>query len=289
MEQPPLVLSTSSGPVVRPNDGSITFIGTATVLIRYAGFTILTDPNFLHAGQRIHLGYGLHATRLTDPAIEIDQLPPLDLVVLSHMHEDHFDRVAADKLDKSTAILTTGQAASVLKRRGFTAAHPMRTWQSREVVKGSRRLRISSMPGRHGPRLIAPLMPPVMGSMLEFQPGPGAFRIYISGDTLIGDPRLADIPLKYPEIDLALLHLGGTRIFGILVTMDGRQGVQAMRLLRPRRSIPIHYNDYDVFHSSLDDFRNAVVLAGLESKVRYLSHGQTYRFHFAPRAIETRA
>lgn len=39
--------------------GSIFFIGTATVLIRYAGFTILTDPNFLHAGDHAHLGHGL--------------------------------------------------------------------------------------------------------------------------------------------------------------------------------------------------------------------------------------
>ena len=39
--------------------GSIFFVGTATVILRYAGFTILTDPNFLHAGDHVHLGYGL--------------------------------------------------------------------------------------------------------------------------------------------------------------------------------------------------------------------------------------
>ena len=72
---------------------SIFFVGTATVLIRYAGFTILTDPNFLHAGDHAHLGYGLHSERLTNPAIEIEDLSPLDLVLLSHLHGDHFDRV----------------------------------------------------------------------------------------------------------------------------------------------------------------------------------------------------
>jgi hypothetical protein len=36
--------------------GSIFFVGTATVILRYAGFTILTDPNFLHAGDHVHLG-----------------------------------------------------------------------------------------------------------------------------------------------------------------------------------------------------------------------------------------
>src|SRR5215210_4382529 len=81
--------------------GSIFFVGTATVLIRYAGFTILTDPNFLHQGDHVHLGYGLISRRLTNPAVEIEDLPPLDLVVLSHLHGDHFDRVAEAKLDKT--------------------------------------------------------------------------------------------------------------------------------------------------------------------------------------------
>lgn len=55
--------------------GSVFFVGTATVIIRYAGFTILTDPNFLHAGDHVHLGYGLRSQRRTNPAIEIEDLP----------------------------------------------------------------------------------------------------------------------------------------------------------------------------------------------------------------------
>ncbi len=52
--------------------GSIFFVGTATVLVRYAGFTILTDPNFLHSGDHVHLGYGLTSRRLTNPALDIE-------------------------------------------------------------------------------------------------------------------------------------------------------------------------------------------------------------------------
>ena len=59
--------------------GSILFIGNATVLIRYAGFTILTDPNFIHMHEQVPLGYGLHATRLTNPAVEIGAVPLHDL------------------------------------------------------------------------------------------------------------------------------------------------------------------------------------------------------------------
>src|ERR1051326_5718517 len=56
--------------------GSLYFIGTATALFRYAGFTILTDPNFLHKGEKAHIGYGLSTKRVTEPAINMDQLPP---------------------------------------------------------------------------------------------------------------------------------------------------------------------------------------------------------------------
>jgi L-ascorbate metabolism protein UlaG (beta-lactamase superfamily) len=106
--------------------GELLFIGTATTLIRFGGFTLLTDPNFLHSGDSIHVGYGLHARRLTNPAIERDQLPPLDLVVLSHLHEDHFDRLVAERLDRSLPIVTTGQAATALRALGFSQARDLR-------------------------------------------------------------------------------------------------------------------------------------------------------------------
>ncbi len=98
-----------------PEQGTVFFIGTATTLISHGGFTILTDPNFLHAGDHAHLGYGLTSRRKTNPALEIEALPPLDLCVLSHMHGDHWDRIAEEKLAKSLPIVTTRHAAAALK------------------------------------------------------------------------------------------------------------------------------------------------------------------------------
>jgi L-ascorbate metabolism protein UlaG (beta-lactamase superfamily) len=119
-------------------------------------------------------------------------------------------------------------------------------------------------------------LPEVMGSLLEFQAAPGdsAFRIYITGDTLMIDD-LREIPRRYPEIDLALLHLGGTRVLGILLTMDGEQGVEAMRTVDPKQAIPIHYDDYDVFKSPLSDFQERVREAGFDDRVHYLGRGET--------------
>lgn len=259
--------------------GSIFFIGTATVLLRYAGFTVLTDPNFLHKGEHVHLGYGLRSTRKTDPALSIEELPPLDLVVLSHMHEDHFDRVVEHKLAKTVPIVTTPQAATALKKKGFRSAYSLKTWQTLIATKGEALLRITSMPGKHAPGPLSNLLPQVMGSMLEFQTQAGkpGLRLYITGDTLLHE-QLKEIPQRYPEIDLALIHLGGTRIFGIMLTMDGKQGVEAIKIIAPRTVIPIHFNDYPVFKSPLTDFVRAVNAAGLGNSVKYLNAGETYTF-----------
>ncbi len=259
--------------------GSLRFIGTATVLLRYAGFTILTDPNFLHQGEYANLGYGLHSRRLTNPALPLERVPPLDLIILSHMHGDHFDHVVMHRLDKAIPIVTTQQATRVLRHNGFAATQPLKPWQALTIVKGQTQLRITALPALHAHGLIGHVLPPVMGSMLEFMHTNGhmLLRIYISGDTLMDD-QLKAIPYRYPEIDLGLLHLGGTRILGMLVSMDAQQGLEMLELINPRLVIPIHYNDYTAFKSPLHDFQQLISIAGLEERVIYLRHGETYTF-----------
>jgi L-ascorbate metabolism protein UlaG (beta-lactamase superfamily) len=260
--------------------GTVQFIGTATVLIRYQGLTILTDPNFLHKGDHVHLGYGLTSQRQTNPAIEFDKLPPIDLVILSHMHEDHFDKLVQERLDRNTPIVSTREASEALKRLGFQQRFALSDWDRLEVTKGETRLRITSVPGRHGAAGVSVLLPTVMGSVLDFGANADApdYRMYISGDTLVYDD-IRSIPQRFPGIDLALLHLGGTRILGVFkVTMDGKDGVQMMQIVKPKKTIPIHYNDYDVFKSPLAEFAREVKAAGLEESVVYLSHGDTYTF-----------
>jgi L-ascorbate metabolism protein UlaG (beta-lactamase superfamily) len=269
-------------PAAPPNagNGTVQFIGTATVLIRFQGFTILTDPNFLHKGDHVRLGFGNTAQRLTNPATELAQLPPIDLVILSHMHEDHFDKLVQEKLNKDTPIATTREAAEKLKRLGFTRTAALSAWDRLEIEKGAGRLRITAVPGRHGSAGVAVLQSAVMGSVLDFgtKPDTPDYRIYISGDTLIDDD-VRGLPQRFPGVDLALLHLGGTRFMGVFkVTMDARDGVEMLQLMQPGKAIPIHVDDYDVFKSPLAEFAGAVKQAGLDQKVAYLAHGETYSF-----------
>jgi L-ascorbate metabolism protein UlaG (beta-lactamase superfamily) len=262
--------------------GSIYFIGNATVLMRWAGFTFLTDPTFIHMHEKVHLGPGLYSERLTNPAIEISDLPPLDFILLSHFHGDHFDQAAIRGLDKSLPIVTNEHAIEELSARGFTRFEKLEKWETVSFVKGNARLNVTATPGRHGPLPVSMFMPQVMGSILDFQNAAEdadshMFRMYITGDTMVFDD-IKDIPKRYPDVDVALLHLGGTTVMGIVVTMDAKEGMEMFRIINPKKVIPIHYNDYDVFKSPLEDFQAAVRDAGLEDKVHYIQHGETYNF-----------
>lgn len=253
---------------------SLTFIGNATTLLRIGGFTLLTDPNFLRKGQRAYLGKGLWSRRLHDPAMGIDQLPRLDAVVLSHLHGDHWDRVARRNLDRTPPVLTTPAAARKLARYRFTT-QGLGTWQSHVMTKGREELRVESLPGVHARGAMRPLLPPVMGSLVEHRvDGVVRLRLYISGDTLTGD-HLDAIHERHPDIDVAIVHLGGTRVLAHTLTMDAVQGVDFLRRVLPRVAIPVHYDDYKVMRSPLSDFLDSARRAQLGNRLRPVVRGET--------------
>jgi L-ascorbate metabolism protein UlaG (beta-lactamase superfamily) len=266
-------------PGLTDTDG-LYFVGNATTIIRYGGFTLLTDPNFLRRGERAHLGYGLTSKRVRDPAISIDELPALDGVVLSHLHGDHWDRVATRHLDRDLPVITTPQASRRLIGRGFEQTRGLRTWHRHELMKQGRTVRVTAMPARHAFGVPGRLLPPVIGTMLEFGAAGGGtdLRIYISGDTLMYD-ELKEIPRRYPQIDVGVVHLGGTNLLGLAtVTMDGRQGADWTETIGPRRVVPVHYDDYTVFASPLSDFEAEARQRGFADDLRVVERGTTMPF-----------
>jgi L-ascorbate metabolism protein UlaG (beta-lactamase superfamily) len=257
------------------DDVTMTFGGTATMLLRIGDFTLLTDPNFLHRGQRAYLGKGLWTRRLTDPALQPTQLPALDAILLSHMHGDHWDDIATRTLDKATPVVTTQEAAKALNRKGFAATSDLRPWQRHVLSSGDDELRITSVPGVHGPGPLARVLPPVMGSVLELvRGGEVSWRGYISGDTLYR-PFLGEVLERCGPLDVVIPHLGGTKALGLTVTMDGRQGADLVELLAPPVTVPVHYDDYDRFASPLGDFVAEVARRRLPGTIRPAYRGET--------------
>jgi L-ascorbate metabolism protein UlaG (beta-lactamase superfamily) len=257
------------------DDVTLTFGGNATTLLRLGPFTLLTDPNFVHRGQRVYLGKGLFTTRLTEPALQPTQLPALDAIVLSHMHGDHWDRIATRSLPRDLPVVTTPQAAGTLVNRGFREAFDLSPWEQYEFIRDTHTLRITAVPGVHGPGPFAKLLPPVMGSVLELvRGGEVSWRGYISGDTIYR-PFLGEVLQRCGPLDVVIPHLGGTKALGFTVTMDGRQGADLVELLKPPVTVPIHYDDYDRFKSPLGDFVAEVARRELPGELRPVQRGDT--------------
>jgi L-ascorbate metabolism protein UlaG (beta-lactamase superfamily) len=257
-----------------PGGDSLTFVGTATTVIRLGSFTLLTDPNFLHRGQRAYLGKGLWSKRLTEPSMQPADLPELDAIVLSHLHGDHFDRVAKAGLARTPPVFTTPKAAERLRDWDFDA-RGIETWQHDVLVRDDETLSIEALPGLHARGMMGALLPPVMGTLLTHcVHGETQRRVYISGDTLTGD-HIGEIATRHPGIDVAVVHLGGTRVLFHTVTMDDVQGVDFLQRVRPRVAVPVHYDDYGVFRSPLSDFEERAAEAGMAGLVRVVARGGT--------------
>jgi len=99
------------------DDNRITFawLGHATVLINFYGVRILTDPAF---SERVGIGLGvgtLGPKRYVAPALRFDQLPAIDLVLLSHAHMDHMDLPTLARFKSTQAVLTAKDTTEILQ------------------------------------------------------------------------------------------------------------------------------------------------------------------------------
>lgn len=140
----------------------------------------------------------------------------------------------------------------------FGSAVGLRTWERHTLAKNGWTLTLTSVPGAHSAnRVIRTLLPPVMGSVLEAadRDGKTIRRIYLSRDTMVFG-GLDAIARRHGSLDAAVLDTGGTTLpGGFVVTMTGADAVECLRRARPRVAVPVHYDDYGVFKSGLDDVR----------------------------------
>jgi len=112
----------------------IAWVGHATVLLKLDGWTILTDPVL---GNKAGLSLGpltLGVKRLVAPAVELEDLPPIDLVLLSHAHMDHFDIPTLRKLErKGTRVITAASTSDLLRVDRYSSVRELRWGQQEQA------------------------------------------------------------------------------------------------------------------------------------------------------------
>lgn len=282
-----------------PAEGSVTLVGEATVLIRSHGITVLTDPNFLRRGEPARLAPMRSVARRADPALDLDELPPVDVVVLSRLREDHFDRLSRRRLPRDLPIVAPASARSALVAMGFSSVHALEDWGTLRIERGDATLVLTATPTRVGPRGLASLLPASMGTLMAFGTGgePPAYRIWVSGDTTIDDALMATLRPRLGDLDLALLHVGGTAVFGLGGSMDAADGLRAVAALGPRTAIPLRLDDFAEPTSATAVLRAQTVAARAQPadgpRIRLLERGDVHRFaplqHWALAADEAPA
>ena len=256
----------------------ITHIDTACVLIDINGFKILTDPTLDKKDRWLpqYVSSPLaFSKKYIDPALTIEEIGKIDLVLLSHdHHSDNLDKNGRRFIKTVPIVLSTKDALRRLKNDNTVG---LENWEEYAIhderVTG---LKITAIPAQHtNIRRLDKIMGKVLGFAIEWE-GQKNGCLYISGDTVLfeGIYELA----KKKKIDLAILHLGAGAFpylkKNLRVTMNGEEAIKTAHLLKPNLVIPIHYEGWWHFKQSAGALKNEIINSGVNDRFLWLKSGE---------------
>lgn len=217
----------------------VTFVNHATVLLQTAGLNVLTDPMW---GQRASPLTGAGPERYRVPGLAFHDLPPIDIVLVSHNHFDHMDAFSIRLLSEDHDPLFVAPLGNCyyLERYGARQCQELDWWQT---TSPSSDLRLHAVPVRHWARrgLFDTNRSLWSGFVIET----GDRRILFAGDTGMGE-HFAAIRQRLGPPDLALLPIGAylPRWFMSAQHIDPAEAVAAHHILGARQSMAIHFGTF---------------------------------------------
>jgi L-ascorbate metabolism protein UlaG (beta-lactamase superfamily) len=222
----------------------VTFVNHSTFLVQMDSLNILTDPiwsdrasPFTWAGPK----------RRSPPGIRFEDLPTIDVVLISHNHYDHMDAPTLARLQREhhpRIFAGLGNAAFVKGR-----AADLDWWQSAELAEG---VRVHAVPAQHfSSRGFSDRDANLWcGYVLETPHG----AVYFAGDTGWG-PHFDAIRERFGKVRLALLPIGAFRPewFMCSVHISPTDAVRAAKALGATMSIPMHYSTFHLGDDGQDE------------------------------------
>ena len=250
------------------------WLGHATVLLNFHGTWVLTDPALEH---RIGIGRGLAKLgprRLIQPALRPSELPPLDLVLLSHAHMDHTDLGTLRRLAPDIPVVVQTGNGDLVRR--FRRVEELAWGESTEIGG----LRIEATQARHwGARMIT-----------DRHRGYGGYLLQKAGRTVLfaGDTAYTDAltPLgRRSRIDLAILPIGAYDPW-IANHASPEQAWAMFKALGAEYVLPVHHSTFRLSREPADEpVRRFLQAAGGERwRVALTEIGATT--HVAARGVD---
>ena len=240
----------------------IEYVGHATVVIDLDGTRLVTDP--LLRSRVVHL-------RRAVP-VDTRALRGVDAVLVSHAHYDHLDLASLEELGKKVPVVVPKGLGGLLRKRGFESVVELEEGDALNVGELEVRAVHAEHEAGRGPFGVkaAPLGYLVAGSR----------SVYFAGDT-----DLFDAMAELASPDVALVPVWGWGPSLGRGHLDPRRAAEALRLLRPRMAVPIHWGTYSPIHLGLRgapaflklpaaEFVSAAAELAPEIEVRVLAPGE---------------
>jgi len=235
---------------------AVLWIGHASVLIQIDDKFILTDPVLTTT-------VGQFSKRLVEPGIRTENIPPIDAVLISHMHIDHYSPASIAMLEK--------KIKKMLIPQGAFAYIPNFDLDIEELPSGTHweneGLRITAVPVIHNGWRYgldgAWMRTSYTGYLVDYK----GVRVYIGGDTAYDSLLFRETGRQYPAIDLAVLPVAPIhpREYSRARHTDPAEALQIMEDLGAAFLLPMHY---DTFPESIDTLGEAVTLLSQEIERR---------------------
>lgn len=260
------------------SETTATWIGHATVLMQMAGVNILTDPHLTERASPVSF---LGPKRFVPPALNFEELPHIDMVVISHNHYDHLDEGTVVRLARQAGgsprfFVPLGNKAWFAEL-GINNVVELDWWEQREFMG----LQVTLTPVQHwSARSLTDRFHTLWGGWHVRAPD---FNFFFAGDTGYSKD-FADIRARLGAVDFAILPIGAyaPRWFMAPQHVDPAESVRIHQDLGARQSLAMHWGTFELTDESLDEPPEVLAAerakAGLAAdRFVVLGHGQMMR------------
>ena len=224
-------------PSLKHGQVAITWIGHASFLVQFTDLNVLIDPNFAN--------WLFLLKRLKRSGLKIHHLPPIDLVLLTHAHFDHFHKPTLRRLPHPKIGVMPWGVGDLALNLGFARIIELDWWES----FSQHDWKVTLTPSKHwGARTLRDHHRGYGGFVLEHQ----GRRIYHAGDSAFFH-GFEQIGRRLPP-EIALLPIGAYHPETFRrVHMGPDQAIKAFKALRAQRLVPMHYGTFRLSFEAMDE------------------------------------